>query len=401
MLWESPQNGFDFATSMFPAPSRSRGLFIAAVVLIVALSIPFWRSQAQDSASKPAGSSSAIPVTVAEVEQRDVPHRISGIGTVQSLHSVVIRPQVTGVITEVLFKEGELVERGTVLARIDDRTIEATLAQAQAERASKEAQLRVAELDLTRYDNLAGQKVVSRQTLEKQAALVEELKAGIRASDATLAAQRVQLSFTRIVSPVRGRVGIRRIDPGNLVQAGDANGIVTVTQMDPISIVFTLPQEALARLHTTWKGSDAARVTALERDDGTTLAHGQLTTFDNQIDTATGTLRLRAQFANADGKLWPGQFVALHLETGLTANALVVPARAVQQGLSGAFVYRIRESRAEVTPVITTYQDDEIAVIAKGVQPGDSIVLDGQSRLKAGATVKISTPGADTHAAGS
>jgi RND family efflux transporter MFP subunit len=340
-------------------------------------------------------------VSVVEVERRDVPHRISSIGTVQSLHSVVIRPQVTGIVTEVLFNEGEMVERGALLARMDDRTIKAALAQAQAEKASGEARLRSAEADLTRYRNLIDQNVIPRQTIDQQAALVEELKAAIRASDATLSAQRVQLSFTTILSPVRGRVGIRRVDPGNLVQAGDPNGLVTVTQIDPISILFTLPQETLPRLRTTSQGSKGARVTAFERDAGVALGEGQLTTFDNQIDPATGTLRLRAQFANPEGKLWPGQFVTLQLETGVSANAMVLPARAVQQGLNGAFVYRIRDSKAEVVPIVTTYQDDEIAVVARGIALGDSVVVDGQSRLKPGAVVKATEASGARNATGS
>jgi RND family efflux transporter MFP subunit len=386
---------------MLSARSRNRAIWVAAIFLIVVALLPYWRGEAQEKNSQPAGSgSSGVPVSVATVEKRDVPHRISSIGTVQSLHTVVIRPQVTGVVTEVLFREGELVERGALLARIDDRTIQAVLAQALAEKASKEAQLRSAELDLARYGNLIDQHVVSRQTLDKQAALVEELKAGIQASEATIAAQRVQLSFTRIASPVRGRVGMRRVDQGNLLQAGDPNGLVTVTQIDPISIVFTLPQESLYRVRTASKGTEAARVTAYERDAGVPLAQGTLTTFDNQIDTATGTLRLRAQFDNREGKLWPGQFVALQLETGVSADAVVLPSRAVQQGLNGAYVYRVRDSKAEVAPVVVTYQDDEIAVVDNGVAPGESVVLDGQSRLKAGSAVKVSAPSGDANVAG-
>jgi RND family efflux transporter MFP subunit len=386
---------------MLSARSRNRAIWVAAIFLVVVALLPYWRGEAQEKNSQSAGSgSSGVPVSVATVEKRDVPHRISSIGTVQSLHTVVIRPQVTGVVTEVLFREGELVERGALLARIDDRTIQAVLAQALAEKASREAQLRSAELDLARYGNLIDRHVVSRQTLDKQAALVEELKAGIQASEATIAAQRVQLSFTRIASPVRGRVGMRRVDQGNLLQAGDPNGLVTVTQIDPISIVFTLPQESLYRVRTASKGTEAARVTAYERDAGGPLAQGTLTTFDNQIDTATGTLRLRAQFDNREGKLWPGQFVALQLETGVSADAVVLPSRAVQQGLNGAFVYRVRDSKAEVAPVVVTYQDDEIAVVDNGVAPGESVVLDGQSRLKAGSAVRVSAPSGDANVAG-
>jgi RND family efflux transporter MFP subunit len=385
MLRESPHRRPDSSTSM--VPRRSRGILIAAFWLTIC-SVPPRHSVAQENSVK--GSVTAVPVVVARVEQRDVPHRISSVGTVRSLHTVVIRPQVNGVVNEVLFREGSLVERGALLARIDDRAIQAALAQAQAEKASKEAQLRVAELDLTRYRNLIDQNVVSRQTIDKQAALVEELKAGIQASEATIARERVQLSYTQIVSPVRGRAGIRRIDPGNLVQAGDARGLVTITQMDPISVVFTLPQDQLPRIHELSKKPSIARVTAFERDAGASLAQGLLTAFDNEIDAATGTLRLRAQFENRDGRLWPGQFVSIQLQTGVSSNALVAPARAIGHGLNGAFVFRIRDSKAEVVGVTIAYQDDEIAIVSTGLAAGEAVVIDGQSRLKAGSVVKAS-----------
>ncbi|WP_129779621.1 efflux RND transporter periplasmic adaptor subunit [Peristeroidobacter soli] len=376
----------------------SRTAAISAVVLLAA-GIWFYARTPAKPAAAPAGGS-GVPVTVAEVERRDVPQRIAAIGTVQSLHTVVLRPQVTGTITEVLFNEGELVERGALLARIDDRTIRAALAQAQAEKASGEADLRIAELDLARYNGLNDRSIVPRQTLEQQAALVEKLKAAIRASEARIEAQRVQLSFTEIRSPVRGRVGIRRIDPGNLVQVGDEQGLVTVTQVNPISVMFTLPQEVLPRLRDVSKASQRMRVTAFDRDGSAPLAQGRLTTLDNQIDTATGTLRLRAEFDNASNDLWPGQFVTLQLETGTSAGATVVPAHALQQGLEGPFVYRVTDAVAEPVPVVTSYLDDEIAVIATGVIPGDVIVIDGQSRLRPGAKVKASTASGKEHVAG-
>ncbi len=382
------------------SPSRIRGMVIAAVLIVVAISVALWRGKSGEASENKHDASAAVPVTVTQVQERDVPHLISSIGTVQSLQTVVVRPQITGVVTEVSFKEGQIVERGAVLARLDDRAIAAALAQAEAEKASKQAQLRMAELDLTRYRNLEDQHVISRQSIEQQGALVEQLRAGIRASDATIAAEHVQLSYATIISPVRGRVGIRKIDQGNLVQAGDTNGLVTVTQIDPISILFTLPQEVLGRLRDSSGKPGDARVIAFDRDSRVPLAEGRLSTYDNQIDTATGTLRLRAQFENRDGKLWPGQFVTLQLETGKSANAAVIPARAIQQGLNGAFVFRVTNSKAEVVPIVTTYQDDDIAVIASGVMAGDTIVVDGQSRLKPGAPVSTTNTGGGENVAG-
>jgi RND family efflux transporter MFP subunit len=369
---------------------RSRGAAAAGAVVLLVGGGYWWHARSTGDAAAQTSGGSAVPVTVVEAERRDVPQRISGIGTVQSLHTVVLRPQVTGVITDVTFQEGQLVERGALLARIDDRSIKAALAQARAEKASAEADLRIAELDLARYSGLQDRSIVPRQTIEQQSALVEKLKAAIQGTEARIAAQRVQLSFTEIRSPVRGRVGIRRIDPGNLVQMQDENGLVTVTQVDPISIIFTLPQELLSRLRNATKAGSQVRVTAFDRDGSAPLAHGRLTTLDNQIDVATGTLRLRAEFDNASGDLWPGQFVTFQLETGVAANATVVPAHAIQQGLNGAFAYRVQDSKAQMVPVVTSYLDDEIAVIAEGIAPGDVIVVDGQSRLKPGAKVKAS-----------
>ena len=377
--------------------SRSRGAAAAGAVVLLVGGGYWWHARSTGDAAAQTSGGSAVPVTVVEAEQRDVPQRISTIGTVQSLHRVVLRPQVTGVITDVTFREGELVERGALLARIDDRSIKAALAQAQAEKASAEADLRIAELDLSRYSGLNDRSIVPRQTIEQQAALVEKLKAAIQASEARIAAQRVQLSFTEIRSPVRGRVGIRRIDPGNLAQAEDENGLVTVTQVDPISIIFTVPQELLSRLRNATKAGSQVRATAFDREGSAPLAHGHLTTLDNQIDVATGTLRVRAEFDNADGELWPGQFVTLQLETGVAANATVVLAHAIQQGLNGAFVYRVQDAKAQMAPVVTSYLDDEIAVIAEGIAPGDVIVIDGQSRLKPGAKVRTSPAAEAAH----
>lgn len=330
-----------------------------------------------------------VPVGVMRAEQRDVPHMASGIGTVESLHNVTLRPQVEGVLAEVLFQEGQMVRKGDLLARIDDRPFAAALAQAQAEKARNQAQLRAAEQDLTRYENLVKEEAISRQTVEQQQGTVGELRAAVNASDAAIAAAQVQMSFTRITSPVSGRIGLRRVDAGNLVRASDADGLVTVTQIAPISVVFSLPQTLVPSLQPLLKQEGGAPVTAFDRDHGTRLAEGRLSMIDNQIDTTTGTIKLRANFDNADGSLWPGQFVTVRLQIGMSAKATVVSPRAVKQGLNGPFVFRVTNGKAEVVPVTVGHVTDREAVIVKGVAPGETIVFDGQSRLKDGSTVKI------------
>ena len=330
-----------------------------------------------------------MPVSVVVVERKDVPQLAAGIGTVQSLHNVTLRPQITGVVTEVLFQEGQQVKRGQLLARLDDRTILANLRQAEAEKARNQAQLKAARLDQSRYDNLLAEEAISRQTVEQQLALVEQLEAAIRSNEATIAAQQVQLSFTKITSPVEGRVGLRRVDPGNLVQAGETGGLVTVTQVDPISVIFTLPQELLGRLQGLTDGNSFAPVGAFDREGGLLLAEGKLTTIDNQVDASTGTIRMRAEFENTGGKLWPGQFVTVRLQTGVSSGALVVPTRTVRQGLEGPFVFRVRERKAEVVPVQVGYRNDEITVITAGIAHGDTIVFDGHSRLTPNVSVNL------------
>ncbi len=376
---------------------KDRRVLVAAVTACIVIGIVLWRSF---GASQPqAAAPPPVPVSVVTVEQRDVAHRVTGIGSVQSLHSVLLRPQVSGIVTDVLFKEGELVRRGDLLARIDDRAIAAALKQAEAQKARNAALLRGAELDLTRYDNLLKQEAISQQTLEQQRAAVDQLHAAILADEAAIAAAQVQLSYTQITSPINGRVGLRHVDAGNLVQAGDQTGLVSVTQLDPISVVFTLPQDLLPRVQPLLRDGSAA-VIAFERDGGTRLADGHLTMIDNQIDAATGTIRLRAEFANPQGSLWPGQFVTVQLQTQVSGGATVVPARSVQEGLNGSFVFRIRDDRAEVVPVTVGYREAEIAVISAGVVPGDVVVVDGQSRLRPGSAVKTDAAGAKVAAAG-
>lgn len=368
---------------------HSRGALLGAAGSIVVVVLIAWRLLAGSLAADPHEGPAPVPVSVTEVEQRNVPQLATGIGTVQSLHNVVLRPQVSGIVTEVLFTEGQQVKQGQLLARIDDRTIIANLRQAEAEKARNEAQLKAAKLDKSRYDNLLAEEAISRQTVEQQVAQVEQLEAAIRANEATIAAQQVQLSFTKITSPVNGRVGLRRVDAGNLVQVGATDSLVTVTQVDPISVIFTLPQELLTRVQGLTNGHSHAHVGAYDRDGGVLLAEGKLTTIDNQVDASTGTIRMRAEFVNKDGKLWPGQFVTVRLQTGVSDNALIVPARTVRQGLQGSFVFRVREQQAEVVPVQVGYRDDEIAVIQQGLAKGDSIVTDGHSRLTPNAKVTL------------
>ena len=367
------------------AALRKRSVLLACVFL--ALAAAAWWFFGKGSSAEAKAKPTVIPVGLETVQLRDVPQSTSGIGSVQSLHTVTLRSQVEGVLAEVLFREGQLVKRGDLLARIDDREYAAALMRAEAELASNQAQLKSADLDQVRYGNLLKEEAVSVQIVEQQTATVERLRAAVRSSEAAVATAKVQLSYTRIVSPIDGRVGLRRVDAGNLIRANDAEGLVTVTQITPISVVFSLPQELLPTLRPLLEGI-AAPVKAYTREAGTQLAEGKLTTVDNQVDPTTGMVRLRADFANVDGSLWPGQFVTVQLLTGQFPKALVVPVRSVRHGLNGAYVFRVKDDKAEVVPVKTSFQDDSIVVVTEGLAQGDRIVIDGYSRIKSGSQVR-------------
>lgn len=364
------------------------------VVLLVALLVPLtalalWFVM-QPATTRPAAPN-AIPVRVVSVEQKDVPRFASGIGTVLSLHSVVIRPQIDGILTKLLVKEGQWVKKGDLLATIDDRSIRASLEQAQARFDESQAQLAVAQVNLKRYKLLSVDDGVSKQTYDQQQALVHQLKATAQGNQASIEAARVQLSYTRIQSPVTGRVGIRNVDEGNFLRASDADGLFTVTQIDPIAVEFSLSQQMLPTLQHLIAAPEQALVKAYVGDDASAqelLGEGRLTLIDNQIRTNTGTLRAKAQFDNAAQRLWPGQLVTLKIQTAVNKDALVVPPTVVQRGLDQPFVYRVKGDTVENVPVIVVYQDSTLHII-QGVNAGDVLVSDGQSRLKPGSRVQV------------
>jgi membrane fusion protein, multidrug efflux system len=330
-----------------------------------------------------------VPVRTVLAELRDVPHEVDVVGTVESLQSVVIRPQVDGVLTELLFEEGQLVSQGQLLALIDDRTQQAALAAALAQRDRDLAQLRGAELDLSRYQSLVERDAISQQLLDQQRALVDQLRATAQLGSANIETARANLSFTRIVSPVSGRVGIRRVDAGNIVRTTDPDGIVSVAQVDPISIVFPVPQTQLTGLRVSANDPAGATVIAVDRDTGTELGSGIITAFDNALDTRSGTARVRARFDNASGVLAPGTFVAVTMRAGITEQGVVLPASAVRPGVEGRFVYTVVEGSARRVPVEVGYANDQVAVIESGVSPGDQVVSDGFSRLRDKAPVVV------------
>ena len=369
-------------------PNKTKKILLGTLLIALMGSSVWWLNR--PAPGKSAGSA-PVPVRVVQVLQQDVPRYINGIGAVLSLHSVIIRPQIDGILTDIRVKEGQTVNAGDLLATLDDRSIKASLDQARAQLGQNQAQLQVALIDLKRYQLLSVDNGVSRQTLDQQQALVNQLKASAQGDQATIAAAQVQLSYTQIQSPVSGRVGIRAVDAGNFLRVSDAQGLFSVTQIDPIAVEFSLPQQQLPLLHELLMAEQPARVKAFignADNSATPLGEGRLSLIDNQVSATTGTIKAKAQFDNPTQSLWPGQLVNVEVQTGLQRDALVVPPQVVQRGLDNYFVYRINGDKVETVPVQLTFQDTELSIIT-GVNPGDALVSDGQSRLKPGARVEV------------
>lgn len=363
---------------------------IATSVIVALIALTSWSLTRPGTNKVPAPPT--IPVHVITVVKEDVPRYVTGIGSVLSLHSVIVRPQVDGILTKLLVKEGQLVKAGDLLATIDDRSIRATLEQAQAQLGQSQAQLDVAQIDLKRYRLLTTDNGISKQTFDQQQALVHQLQATSLGNQASINASQVQLSYTQIRSPVSGRVGIRNVDEGNFLRVSDTDGLFSVTQIDPISVEFSLPQQMLPTLQTLVHASKPAVVKAYigDSENGTLLGEGKLTLIDNQVTATTGTIRAKAEFSNAAEKLWPGQLVTIQIQTAIDRDALKVPPQVIQRGMDQHFAYRVNGDTVDVVPVEVLYQDSKLTLI-KGPNAGDVLVSDGQSRLKPGSRINVIT----------
>jgi membrane fusion protein, multidrug efflux system len=329
---------------------------------------------------------------VAQAVVQDQALTVSAVGQVQAARQAVVRARIEGLLTEVNFSEGQPVKQGQVLARLDDRSLQAQVAQAEAELKRLQAQLQLAELDLKRYEGLAEQSAVSTQQRDQQQAQVAQLRAQVQSQQASLSQVRTQLSYTVITAPFGGRVGLRQVDVGNIVRPSDAQGVVTLAQTEPLAVVFSVPQARLADVRAALSQPQGAVVTVSEREGAASIAQGRLRSADNAVDAGSGTLRLKAELAPAGDRLWPGQFVTVSLNTGALPGALTVPAKAVQRGLKGAFVWRVVQGEAQVVSVQPAWQSDVVVVVkplADGLKAGDLVVVDGQSRLKPKARVKL------------
>jgi len=344
------------------------------------------------------GADRVVPVLVIPAARRDVPIHVEGLGTVTAFKTVNVRTQVDGRLDRVAFKEGQPVKRGDLLAQVDSRPFTIQLHTAQAALARDQAQLQGAELNLRRYEAVVAQKLIPQQQVDDQRALTEQLKGTIRSDQAQIENAELQLAYARITSPIDGVTGIRLVDQGNVVHAGDPGGIVVVTQLDPIAVLFTLPQDDLPRVVRAQSGGPPV-VEILPRDGDKPLAKGELALIDNQINQNTATLRLKAVFPNPEHLLWPNQFVKARLQLEVRKGVLVVPAAAVQRGPQGTFVYTVGpDEKAVVKAVQVDTVTGGEALLAGGLEAGDKVIVEGQNQLRPGARVSVRQPGADATA---
>src|SRR6185437_7400885 len=376
---------------------RSRRGFLgpSLVVLLLIGGVVWWTRHHAVQRQTLGHGRVAPPVSIAEdtVSKGDVGVTLNALGTVTSLATVTVRSQISGYLMKIDFKEGEEVKKGDLLAQIDPRPYKAALAQAQGQLARDEALLKGAQVDLARYQGLAAQKAVPRQTLDTQVALVAQDQGTVEADRAAVQSAQVNLNYTRIVSPIDGRVGLRQVDQGNYVTANDANGLVVITELTPISVLFTVPEDNLQDIAKRLRSGAVLPTTALDRSGANKLADGTLSTFDSQIDPTTGTIKLRALFSNDQRTLFPNQFVNIRLLLDTHKNVDTMSTAAIQRGVPGTFVYLVNPNNTvSVRPVKLGVTEGDRVEVRSGLAPGDHVVIDGADKLRDGAKVAVRPP---------
>jgi len=367
---------------------KQRRIIIAVAALAAVVLAWLWlRPQATTAGNAPA----PVAVDVATVQQADVPVYLEGLGTVQAFYTVTVSARVDGQVEKIGFTEGQDVKTGALLAQIDPRPFQAALGVAVATRDKDRAALANAHLDLQRYELLAPEDLASKQTVDTQKALIAQLTAQLKSDAAAIDNARTQLDYTSIRSPIDGRTGIRQVDPGNNVHAADSAGIVVVTQIEPISVIFSLPEEAFARLSAALQRGPVPAV-ALSRDGREQLDEGTVALIDNQIDQTTGTLRVKATLPNRQRTLWPGEFVNMRVLAQVQRQVLTIPASAIERGPDGLFTYRVQaDSSVAVAPITTGATSNDVVVVESGLKAGERVVASNQYRLQPGARIRANS----------
>jgi multidrug efflux system membrane fusion protein len=369
------------------------GAVVLAVVAIILLTGAHQKRVQRDADAK--ARPRAVSVVTAVVRTGDMPVYLTGLGTVTALNTVTVRSRVDGQLLNVAYREGQNVRKGDLLAEIDPRPFEVQLTQAEGQKAKDEAILRNSTLDLERYRVLAAQDSIPKQQLDTQAATVAQGEAVLKTDQGQVDAARLNLTYTRITAPIGGRVGLRLVDTGNMVHAADPNGLVVLTEVQPIAVIFTLPEDQLNAVRDRLRQGRKLPVDAFDRDLKHKLATGELATMDNQIDTTTGTVKLKAIFPNADDGLFPNQFVNPRLLIDTLKGVVLVPNAAIQRSTQSTFVFVVKEDQTvDARPVEVRLTEGDTTVVAKGLAAGETVVTEGVDKLQAGAKVEASRPGA-------
>ena len=376
-------------------------LWLIAILLTAVIAGVFYQQSNKAGADAPGASSAnkpgakgmnrPVPVGVTTVEKADMDIAISALGTITALNTAVVKARVDGQLVKILFDEGQLVKAGAVLAEIDPRAFQASVNQAQGQLQRDQALLANAELDLARYRRLREQDSIAGQQVDAQAALVAQYRGTVLADRGQVENARLQLEFTKITAPISGRLGLRQIDVGNMIRASDATGLVVITQTQPITAIFSIPADKLGSVLDASHESEKMQVEAFDRDGKTPLAIGELLTIDNQIDTTTGTVKLKAGFDNADTRLFPNLFVNIRLRVTTLKDALTIPSAAISRGSQGTFVYvvNVEDKTVSLRPVTLGPAANERVVIEKGLEASEIVVIDGADKLRNGAKIEL------------
>ncbi|HXX82625.1 MAG TPA: MdtA/MuxA family multidrug efflux RND transporter periplasmic adaptor subunit [Casimicrobiaceae bacterium] len=398
MTADSPRPAQPIADPALQAVSsrrRGRLWIVAAIAVAVILAVVWyeWPKTEQQGPGRGDAASRPLPVVAAAARKGSIDVAISALGTVTPRNMVTVRSRVDGELVRVAFSEGQMVKAGDLLAEIDPRPFEVQLTQAIGQLAKDQALLKNAQVDLERYKTLLAQDSISGQQVDTQESLVRQYEAAIKTDQGTVDNAKLQLTYARITAPIGGRVGLRQVDPGNMIHATDTNGLVVITQLQPITVLYPIPEDNLPRVMKRVQSGETVPVEAYDRAQKDKLGVGKLVTIDNQIDTTTGTVKLRAEFPNTDLALFPNQFVNVRMVVETMPDATLVPSPAIQRGAPGTFVYVVKnDNTVSVVRVKLGPVQGETTAIESGVSPGDNVVVDGADKLREGARVELITP---------
>ncbi len=385
-----------------PVPRTRHWRWIAVVVLVIAAAVAAWfwlgggtADPAKAARGKGDPNARTVPVVAAPARKGNIAVYIDALGTVTPRSMVVVRTRVDGQLVSVAFREGQDVKAGDLLAQIDPRPFEVMLTQANGQMARDQAQLKNAQVDLERYRTLLTQDSISKQQVDTQEALVRQYQGTVASDQGAIDNARLQLTYARITAPISGRVGLRQVDPGNMVHASDSNGLVTIAQVKPMTVIYPVPEDNVPRIVRRTQSGEEVAVDAYDRAGKNKLATGRLLTFDNQIDTTTGTVKLKAEFPNQDGLLFPNQFVNVRMGVETRQDATLVPTAAIQRGAPGTFVFLVKQDQTvSVTPVKVGTTEGETTEVQSGVEPGNLVVVDGADKLREGSKIELVDPNA-------